>query len=467
MTLDLAFRSLADVAADIRFGTLSSEEVTRHILDRIAALEPRLHAYAQVRGDAALAEARAADAARARGDTLGALHGMPVAVKDLCAMAGKPTGAGGRFRTRFRPDDTASVVTRLQAAGAIIVGKTQLTEGAWAMHHPDIPTPVNPWVPDHWSGSSSSGSGVAVAAGEAYGALGTDTAGSIRFPASCNRLVGLKPTWGRVSRHGVFPLSESFDHVGPITRTVLDAALIFDAIAGEDPSDPTALHTPAGGSADAAREGCLKGVRIGIDAQYALTGLDDPTSNAMQTVIALLQDRGAVLVELRMPDVNSILDGAIKSAFLEAAVAHRETWPSEASTYSPFFTAILEAGHATTGMEYADAAIRRRDFRGALLRLFHNVDMMLAPVMPTQPPPVFVMNAASAAPPIAAAQSMRFTIPFNFAGVPTLTLPMGDFASGLPLGFQLIGPDLSEASLLSAGAAYEAATGFSGHHPAV
>ena len=240
----LHYRSLATIAGEIASGEISSEAVTGHILERIAKLEPRLHAFAEVRGAAALKEAREADARRARGERLGTLHGVPVAVKDLCAMAGTVTRAGGFFRTRFKDADTATVVRRLQDAGAIIVGKAQLTEGAWGAHHPEITPPVNPWVQDYWSGASSSGSGVSVAAGLAYGATGTDTAGSIRFPSTCNRLVGLKPTWGRVSRHGVFPLSDTLDHVGPMTRTVLDAALMFDAMAGPDPSDPTTLDVP-------------------------------------------------------------------------------------------------------------------------------------------------------------------------------------------------------------------------------
>ena len=179
----LHYRNLADTAADIRSGALSSEEVTRHTIERIGELEPRLHAFAMVRAEAAMTDARAADDRRSRGEALGPLHGVAVAVKDLCAMAGTATRAGGFFPTRFAETDTATLVTRLQAAGAIIVGKTQLTEGAWGSHHPDIAAPVNPWAGDRWTGVSSSGSGVSVAAGMAYGAIGSDTAGSIRFPS--------------------------------------------------------------------------------------------------------------------------------------------------------------------------------------------------------------------------------------------------------------------------------------------
>lgn len=463
----LHYRTLAGTAADIRSGTLSSEEVTRHTLERIAALEPRLHAFAEVRAERALAEARAADARRAKGEALGGLHGVPVAVKDLCAMAGTATRAGGFFATGFAPNETATVVTRLQQAGAIVVGKAQLTEGAWGSHHPDIPAPVNPWVEDRWSGASSSGSGVSVAAGLAYGAIGTDTAGSIRFPSACNGLVGLKPTWGRVSRHGVFPLSDTFDHVGPMARSVLDVALMFEAIAGADPLDPTALREPSLAWADAARNGTLRGVRLGVDPAYALSGLDDATTTSLKAALSLLEAEGAVIVEVRVPDVRSRLVGAATAAFVEAAISHARTYPSGRGSYSRNYATILDIGRAASALDYAAIAIWRREFRGQLAALFETVDMLVTPVMPIETPPVAAMEASLDAPPLAAAPLMAYTIPFNLAGVPSLTLPMGRAAGGVPLGFQLVGPALGEAALLSAGAAYERAAGLSLDHPAI
>lgn len=461
----LHYRQLADLAADIRAGSLSAEEVTRHTLDRIAKLEPRLHAFASVRPDEAFNEARAADARRKRGEPLGSLHGVPIAVKDLCAMAGTATRAGGFFATGFKPTETATVVTRLQEAGAIIVGKAQLTEGAWGTHHPDIPSPVNPWAEDRWSGASSSGSGVAAAAGLAYGTIGTDTAGSIRFPSSCNHLVGLKPTWGRVSRHGVFPLSDTFDHVGPMARSVLDVALMFQAIAGADPLDLTTRDEPLDDVTAAARSGTLKGVRIGVDPDYALGANDPPTAKAMNGVIAALKAAGATLVDIRLTGIDAILERATASALVEAAVSHAKTYPMQRSTYSEHFCTLLDVGRATTPTDYAAVAIWRREFQGQLRRLFRTVDMLIAPAAPIAPMKVADMNAVAGGPPLAAAPVMRFTLPFNLAGVPTLTLPMERSAEGTPLGFQLIGPELSEAKLLSAGAAYEAATRFSDHHP--
>lgn len=464
---DLHYRNLAEVAGDIRSGALSAEEVTRHTIERIARLDPRLRAFAAVRADEALAEARAADARRARGEVLGPLHGVPIAVKDLCAMAGTATRAGGFFATGFKADETATVVTRLQAAGAIIVGKAQLTEGAWGTHHPDIPSPVNPWAEDRWSGASSSGSGVSVAAGLAYGAIGTDTAGSIRFPSSCNHLVGLKPTWGRVSRHGVFPLADTFDHVGPMARSVLDVALMFQAIAGADPLDVTTREETLDDYAGAARGGTLKGVRIGIDPNYALGANDPSTAKAMNGAIAALTSVGAVLVDVRLTGIDAILERATASALVEAAVSHAKTYPMQRSSYSDHFCMLLDVGRATTSTDYAAVAIWRREFRGQLMRLFRSVDMLIAPVAPIAPMTVADMNAVAGGPPLAAAPVMRFTLPFNLAGVPTLTLPMGRTAEGAPLGFQLIGPKLGEAKLLSAGAAFEAATRFSDLHPDV
>ncbi len=461
----LHFRGLAETAAGISTGALSAEQVTRHSIERITALEPKLHAFAELRADAALDEARNADRRRANGDALGPLHGVPIAVKDLCAMAGTATRAGGLFRTGFGPAETATVVRRLQDAGAIIVGKAQLTEGAWGTHHPSVEPPVNPWAPNRWSGASSSGSGVSVAAGMAYGSIGTDTAGSIRYPSACNHLVGLKPTWGRVSRHGVFPLSDTLDHIGPMARSVLDVALMFGVIAGADPLDPTSLDAPLDDFAASALPRDLAGVRIGLDTDYALTGLDGVTEMALKEAIATLQAAGAAIVEVSVGEVRPILEKATEAAFVEAAIAHRATYPSERSTYSELYTRLLDVGRSASALNYASMAIWRREFRGRLLRVFQHVDMLIAPVMPNEPPLLEAFADMLNAPPLSVAPLLAYTIPFNLAGVPTLTLPMGSEPSNGPLGFQLIGPDLSEALLLSVGAAYEQAAGTTAKHP--
>ena len=467
MTTPLHFKSLSSLVQAMRDGSISAREVTEHHLKRIEAVEPTLHAFATVRADEARAEAKAADAKRARGETLGPLHGAPVAVKDLCAMAGTRTGAGGFFSTGFKPDETSTVVRRLQEAGAIIVGKTQLTEGAWGAHHPDIKVPVNPWAPHRWSGSSSSGSGVCVAAGLAAAAIGTDTAGSIRFPSAANGIVGLKPTWGRVSRHGVFPLSDTFDHVGPMTRTVVDAALIFSAIAGPDPLDPTALELPAEDWTTAAETGTLKNLRIGVDRDFTVKSVDPLMGEAFTKALDLCLREGAEIVDVKLPSVDHILAGSIIAALTEAAISHAKTYPSEKQKYSSYYANLLEVGKNATGIEYASLSIWRREFAGALTKIFKSVDVLAVPVLPVPPLAVVEMDAVSDAPPLASAPLLKFTIPFNLASVPSLTLPMARLADHTPLAFQFIGPALGERKVLAAGAAFERASKFSETHPQI
>ena len=220
-------------------------ELTQAMLDRIESLDARMHAYAKVTPELALDQARKAEAEIMQRRYRGALHGVPIALKDLCYTKGIPTAAGMPIHRDFRPTYDGTVVRRLNDAGAVCLGKLQLTEGAFADHHPSVVPPVNPWHPDHWSGASSSGSGVATAAGLCFGSLGSDTGGSIRFPSAACGVTGLKPTWGRVSRYGVFELAASLDHLGPMCRWAADTGIMLGAIAGADTDDPTASQAPA------------------------------------------------------------------------------------------------------------------------------------------------------------------------------------------------------------------------------
>ena len=230
MSSDLHYLSLDEVARRLKARKVSSVEATRAILDRIEALDPKLKSYATVTPERALQDAARLDAETAAGKSRGPLHGVPIAVKDLCNTAGVPTAAGMAIHRKHVPAKDATVVARLKQAGAVILGKLQMTEGAYGAHHPTIEPPVNPWNAAYWTGVSSSGSGVATASGLCFASLGSDTGGSIRFPSTMNGLSGLKPTWGRVSRAGVFPLAESLDHVGPMCRSALDAALVLGVI---------------------------------------------------------------------------------------------------------------------------------------------------------------------------------------------------------------------------------------------
>src|SRR5688500_10044353 len=238
---DVHYFDITELGSLLAQREISSREVTRALLDRIAALDSRLHSYSLLMPDSALAEADAADAEMASGQVRGPLHGVPIAVKGLVWTKSCPTSAGMAVLKEFRPHADATVVRRLREAGAVILGKLQLTEGAYSDYHPSITPPQNPWNAAYWPGISSSGSAVATAAGLCFGSLGSDTGGSIRWPSAAHALAGLKPTWGRVSRHGVFELAASLDHVGTIARSAADAGLLLQTIAGSDPADPTAL----------------------------------------------------------------------------------------------------------------------------------------------------------------------------------------------------------------------------------
>jgi amidase len=451
----LCFLTLSELSAALRKREVTSVEATRAVLDRIHHLNPTLRAYLTVLDEPALRQAEAADKAIAAGQWRGPLHGIPVAVKDLCWTKGVPTTCASKVLRDFRPDSNATVVDRLEAAGAVLLGKLHMTEFAMAWYHPEIPTPINPWNPALWPGASSSGSGVATAAGLCFGSLGSDTGGSIRFPAAANGVVGLKPTWGRVSRHGVFPLGESLDHIGPITRSVADAALILAVIAGRDPLDDTSLDAPVDDYGAAVNAGA-QGIRVGLDEKY-IAEASPEVATAITNAARDLERIGARLVKVKMPDTEPSLSTWTSLCAAEAAAGHQATYPSRASDYGRGFRSFLELGTSVRGQDYARAHMVRERFAARFQVLFDQVDIVACPSMPTATLP------GDGIPPDAAGFTgpnplMRFTAPFNFSRNPTLSMPGGDGAGGPPPSLQLVGRLLGEATLIRAGAAYERAT---------
>ena len=341
----LHYQTISEVAARLKARELSPVELTTVILERIEALDGDLKSYATVMADSALTSARVAEQEIATGNYRGGLHGVPIAVKDLCFTTGVATMGGARVLRDFVPDFDGTVVRKLNAAGAVILGKLNLTEGAMAGYNPEFDIPVNPWGADRWSGASSSGSGVATAAGLCYGSLGSDTGGSIRFPSAACGTVGIKPTWGRVSRFGVLALAESLDHIGPMTRSTSDAGAMLQVIAGHDINDPTSLTAPVPNMLAGLNQG-VRGVRIGVDERYIGDGVDSELAAAVLEGARLLESMGARLMPVRMPDTDPLSRawGVLCSA--EAAAAHRDTYPSRADEYGPWFRGWLELGVA-------------------------------------------------------------------------------------------------------------------------
>ncbi len=459
---DLHYLSLSEVSARIKSGELSATQVTEACLARIHDLEPRLHSYARVLDEQALATAERLDRERHEGKPLHPLHGVPIAVKDLLNTRGVPTAAGTRVMKDFVPDRDATAVTRLKNAGAVIIGKTQLTEGAFGAHHPEVKAPVNPWNADHWPGVSSSGSGVAVAAGLAYGALGSDTGGSIRFPSASCGLVGIKPTYGRVSRYGAFPLAESLDHIGPMTRTVEDAARLLKVLAGADREDPTTLADPVP-NYPAMLVDRLAGMTIGVDWAYVGRGVEPVVVETVREALATFEELGASILETTMPDTtDQLIRGWGITCGVECARAHARYYPARKSEYGPVLAGLIETGLAASAADYDELEVARGRFRTDLDQLLEGVDVMVAPCMPSLPPTLEAMSA-QVADETERAEFITFTAPFDYSGHPTITLPAGLAENGLPKAFQLIGRRLGEPTLIRAGAAYERAIDFRAH----
>src|ERR1700730_5454781 len=370
----ICFLPLHEISAQLRDRKLSSVEVTRCVLDRIVQTNPKLRAYITVLEDSALSQAAPADkevkAARSRGP----LHGGPVAVKDLCWTKGVATTCASKVLRDWRPESNATVVDRFEAAGAVLLGKLHLTEFAVIWYHPEFPAPLNPWDSSLWPGASSSGSGVAAAAGLCFAAIGTDTGGSIRFPSAANGVVGLKPTWGRVSRHGVFPLGESLDHIGPMTRSVGDAALVLAAIAGRDPLDDTSLDASLDDYAAAANAGAFS-VSVGFDEKY-VAGSSPDVAKAILNAVRDLEKIGARIVKVKLPEVEPCLAAWTTLCASEAAAGHKKTFPSRASDYGPGCRSFLELGASVRGQDYANAHMVRERFSARFQPLFDQVDVI-------------------------------------------------------------------------------------------
>jgi amidase len=458
----LHYLSLSEVARRIKSGELTSEHVVDETLKRIAEHEPDLKSFARLLPDEARADAHLLDQERAAGKPLGALHGVPIGVKDLLYTRGIPTASGTTVMADFIPQIDATVITRLKAAGAVLIGKTQLTEGAFGAHHPSIEPPVNPWHPDYFTGVSSSGSGVSVAAGLAYGALGSDTGGSIRFPSACCGLVGLKPTYGLVSRYGAFALAQSLDHIGPMTRTVEDAARMLGVIAGVDPEDPTTYpQTPPNYAA--MLDSGVEGMRIGVDYTYVSSGTDAGMSQLISDALRVFTDLGATVSELTIPASHRRLveEWAITCG-RECAQAHRDYYPARKDEYGPGLAGLIELGLGVDDAHYADLENERERFRKEFDQLFADVDLFVCPCMPTPVPSLARFNEILGSD-AATADFLTFTAPFDYSGHPTLTLPMRIASNGLPEAFQLVGRTLGEPTLFRAGAAFERACDFDQH----
>jgi amidase len=464
MMYDIPYLSLSAVSEHIRRRELTSEKVVASLLKRVERHEGRLHSFALIMADMALAGARQADKEIAAGHWRGPLHGVPIGIKDLLDVQGVPTTSGTDIFKGYLPAGDATIVSRLRQAGAVIIGKLHMTEGATLAHHPSLPRPDNPWGRGYWTGVSSSGSAVATAAGFCFGSLGTDTGGSIRIPSAACGVTGIKPTWGRVSRHGLFPLAESFDHIGPMARSAADAAAMLQVIAGADPADPTALSAPVPDYL-AQLEAGIRGLVIGVDWELTKTNVDPIVIANIEQTINVLRSLGVRIREVTCPSFAPLLGTVMPLMLTEVIVAHQATYPLHADRYGSDLKRMLDSGAAFSAADVARAVHARAAFSGSIRKTFDDVDLLLTPASAAPTPTWDEIDALKDDLGMVLDRVGRYTFPFNVTGSPTISLPSGFAPSGLPLGVQLIGPHLSEAMLCRAGHAFQRATDFHVSHP--
>ncbi len=451
---DLAFMSIAELAPRLAAREISPVEVTDALLARIERLEPRLNGFITLTAEAARHAARAAEAAIMAGAWLGPLHGIPVAIKDLYATRGVLTTFGSPLFAEWVPEFDAAAVERLKRAGAVLLGKTNLHELAYGTtsanaHYGAV---QNPWKADHHPGGSSGGSAAAVAAGLAFAAMGSDTGASIRQPAACCGIVGIKPTFGRVSKYGALPLAWSMDHVGPLTRTVRDAALVLQALAGFDARDPSSVRRDVPDFCAGLERG-VAGCRIGVVRRFFFDDCDPEVVRAVEAALGVLEGLGAAVEEVDLPGIEAAYTAGTITIAVEGTAYHAADLRARPELFSDEVRAAFELGAFYQGTDYVQAQRLRRHLmteteRGAMARLD-------AVVMPTSP---LAATPITGSPPEHAMLRPRNTMPFNVLGLPAISVPCGFTSAGLPVGLQIAGRAWDEAGILRIAHAYEQAS---------
>ena len=460
---ELAALSLSEVARAIAAREVSAREATEACLDRIERHGETLHCIARIDPEAALSAADESDAALAKDGPRGPLHGVPLAHKDMFFRAGRPADCGSRILAGHVPEQTSSALTGLDAAGALDIAQLHMVEFALGItgHNEIAGTPRNPWNPAYITGGSSSGSGAAVAGRLVYGALGSDTGGSIRLPAACCGLVGLKPTYGRVSRAGAMPLSFTLDHVGPLTRTVADAALMLQAIAGPDPADPTTAREPVPDYGADLDKGA-RGLRIAVPETYFYDSTEAEVADTVRASLGVFEALGAEIVPVRLPETFEMTNAMTVLIISTEGASYHARWLRERpDDYGPQTLGRFLPGLLYPATRYIEALNLRQTIMAVLdEHVFAKADILHTPVWP-MPVPSIAESDVAANPGFMEylTRGGRCVRPFNYTGLPAMSVPVGRTGNGLPTAMQLIGRPFDEALLLRAAAAYERETG--------
>ncbi len=451
--------NVQDIARALRAREFSSMELTRETLDRIKKLNHSLAAFITVMEESAMARAGQADAELGRGIDRGVFHGVPVAVKDLFFTRGVRTTGGSRIFAEQIPAHDAAVVEKLDAAGAVLVGKTNMHELAYGVTsgNPHYGTVRNPWDMNRIPGGSSGGSGSAVAAGLVPLALGSDTGGSIRIPASYCGVVGLKPTYGLVSRFGSMPLSFTLDHMGPMTRTVRDAALTLNLLAGFDPRDPSSSRQPVTDYLPS-NNPSIADVRIGLPENFYFERVEPEIAKAVKRVAETAQTAGARVSSVQVPDIKAI-NTVARVILLAEASALLESFLARRTEFGSDVLGLLDQGRFLPATDYVNAQRLRRILREEFLAVWKQVDCLLTPATPCTAPKIGQSTLEMEGEEDVRLASTRLVRAVNAMGFPALSIPCGRDSKGLPMGLQIIGPPFQESLILRVGAALEGTTG--------
>ena len=442
--------SISEAAELLRRKEISPVDLATACLDRIERLNPVLNAFITVTHERAMAQARLAEDEIQRGKWRGPLHGIPIGLKDLIDTAGVRTTCGSALFADRVPTEDAYVVQRLNRAGAVLIGKQNLQEFAYggtsaSSHYGAV---HNPWNPKHIAGGSSGGSAAAVAAGMCFGAIGSDTGGSIREPAAFCGIVGLKPTYGRVSTRGVFPLSWSLDHVGPICRNVRDAALMLEAIAGYDVLDPTCADWPIGQYMKGL--GVKTDFRIGLVRRPFFADLDRDIELAINEAIEVIRNLSSQVIEVLLPSVPTAVQAP------EVYAVHKDYYANSPELYRPWMRERLAQAAAADTSAYVTDRFALERVRRTINDVFAEVDLLITPTTPV--PPITIEAASNMSPAPAGEVWLRNTRPFNAYGLPTISIPTGFTSAGLPIGLQIAGPRFGEGRVLAFAHAFEQGT---------
>lgn len=458
--------TLTELSRIIRSREASPVEVTRDLLARIERRNPSLNAYLQVTAELALKQGEQAEREIADGQYRGPLHGVPYAAKDLLYTEGVTTTAGTKIFADFIPAYDAAVVEKLRDAGAVLLGKAHLHENAYGItsNNPHYGPVRNPWALDRIPGGSSGGSTAALAAEMCAFSLGTDTGGSIRIPAAFCGVTGLKPTFGRITRHGMFLLGDTLDTLGPFAWTAQETAWVYRAMAGFDPADETTLEAEVELS-DFPNEPRLEGIRLGVPENFYFENLHPGVDDACQAAVREFEGLGAELIPVRVPDIAEINELHRLILFVEGAAVHQKIYAERPQDYGDDQRPLIEQGLEVRAVEYFEAARRRQVFTAEMEALLDGVDAMLAPAVIVPPPPIGAdtldLNGVETDVRAAVTRNSRG---LNLTGLPILTLPCG-FTDGLPVGLQIVGPQLGEDQILQIGHAYQSVTTWHDHRP--